>query len=290
MASNDSDSDLELEIEGDEAGTGAKTLLVDIKTHKLQAADAEQPHTQKKQAQLIKQAQEEIDKTFGEYEIVMPYACKLILEDIGNSEDKQVTNKSYYIQVLQHKSEEVGLLCKWVNTGGHLDFSYDKAESLDEAISQFKDKFFEKTFNNWDQREIFKSQPGAYKWLGQYKDGEAIGHAAATIRKDQESQRVKEKLRLVLDRSQTQVSGHPREVITCLMQLFDLQESEAVLDQFHINKTKLALVEFSMRDILTAHKLLADLEYQIFSPSRRNQVIFELSSEFALLIPQTAKA
>src|SRR3990167_9238100 len=143
MASNDSDSDLELEIEGDEAGTGAKTLLVDIKTHKLQAADAEQPHTQKKQAQLIKQAQEEIDKTFGEYEIVMPYACKLILEDIGNSEDKQVTNKSYYIQVLQHKSEEVGLLCKWVNTGGHLDFSYDKAESLDEAISQFKDKFFE---------------------------------------------------------------------------------------------------------------------------------------------------
>lgn len=290
MAAHDSDSDLELEIEGDDQGTGAKTLLAEIKQERERNGGSHQPTEQKPQTQTSNKAHETIDKLFAEYQQVMPYVCKLILEDIGGSDEKQDTNKSYFLQVLHKQEGDSGLLCKWSNTGGNLDYSFDKVTSLEDAISLFKDKFFEKTFNNWDQREIFRAQPGAYKWLGFYKEGVVVGNAAALARKQQENQKIKEKLRLIADRTQTQTSGHPREVITCLMQLFDLQESEFVLDQYHVNKAKLGMIEINMRDILAAHKILADLEYQIFSPSRKNQVIFELSAEFASLVPQTSKA
>jgi poly [ADP-ribose] polymerase len=274
MAGRD-DSDIELEIEGEHTEAGEKTLLEDIR--KIRGSD-----------QISKPLlfdKDEIDLIFKDWDVQLPYSCKLTLDDISLSDVKGET-KTYQIQVLKNKEGIYGVFCKWSGAGGKCDYSINKNENLDEVVHLFKQKFYEKTFNSWDQREVFKVKPGAYRFLGNYRETQPT---KMDVEVDGEKRKIKEKLKLIMLRAKTQSSTLNRSIFSIILHLFDLDETECLLDEYSINKTRLSLETLEIRDLLRCHKILADLECQIFSTSRKNQKIFELSGDFNCLIPLNHK-
>lgn len=273
MAGFSGDGDIELEIEVDD-GEGQQSLLQSLRNTKAMTAE--------KPSGLFEKDQ--IDTLFKDWDVQLPYSCKLTLDDITLDESKADT-KTYQIQILK-KDDIYGLFCRWTNAGGKSDYSINKTQSFDEVVGFFKQKFYEKTFNNWEQREIFKIKPGAYKLIGNYRANEP---AAMDIEIDGERKKTKDKIKLMMLRARTQSTEQNRSVFLTVMNLLDLDESESLMDQFSINKTRLGLADLEIKNLLRCHKILAEIEYQLFSSSRKNQKIFELSAEFSSVIPQNYK-
>lgn len=275
MANKD-DSDIELEIEGEHTEAGEKTLLQDIR--KIRGSDPV--------ARPLLFDKDEIDLIFKDWEVQLPYSCKLTLDDVSLTEGKSET-KTYQIQVLKNKEGVFGLFCKWSGAGGKCDYSINKTESFEEVVQYFKQKFYEKTFNSWDQREIFKMKPGAYRYIGNYREAQP---SKMDIEVDGERKNVKDKLKLIMLRAKTQSSTLNRAVFHTLLHLFDLDETECLMDEQCINKARLSLENLEMKNMLRCHKILADIEVQVCAASRKNQRIFELSTDFSCLIPLNNKA
>ena len=268
------DSDIELEIEGDDPLTGNKTLLRDLRDKSNQLVQA-QPVTS-----------DEIDQKYSDWEPQLPYSCKLTLEDLGMSDERQII-KTYTIQIMKSKDSIYGLFCRWTSGGDKQDYSFTTTESFDEAVNFFKERFFEKTFNSWDQRDTFKIKAGAYRWLGNFK--ELKGGAPMDVELNPEKAMLKDKVRFMMMRAVSTPTSLPRDLHQTLLLLFNLGDSETILDGYFVNKNKLGLFDIELRNMLRAFKILSDLELQILSSSRRNQKIFELSTDFANLLPQSYK-
>jgi poly [ADP-ribose] polymerase len=266
------DSDIELEIEGDDLVTGSKTLLKDIRQKGGETGTN------------LKPTLDDIDSKFVDWEPQFPYSCKLTREDIGASEDKPLI-KTYQIQILKNKDGVYGLFCKWNSGGDNQDYSMNKTESFDEAVGYFKERFYEKTFNNWDDRETFKLVPGGYRWLGNFK----VAKEAMDDEINPEKSRLRDQVRVMMLSANSTPCKLPRELYQALLILFNLTDSEAILDEFSINKHRLGLFDIEMKNLLRAFKTLSDVELQILSSSRRTQKIFEISTEFSFLIPQQHK-
>lgn len=269
-----SDSEFELEIEGDDEAGGKKRTLADMRaaTSGLTGGD-------------LLPKRDAIDELFADWEPQLPFSCKLTLEDVSIGDEKTEL-KTYMIQILKSKDAIYGLFCRWSSKNGVSDYSINKTESFDEAVTFFKEKFYEKTFNSWDQREIFKVKPGAYRWIGSYREHEA---GAMDLETNPEKRAVREKLKILSQKIKSQTNKLSRELSSALKLLFDLDESEGMLESFSINKARLWLGDLDLRNLLRAHKVLSDIEYQISGPTRRNQKIFEMSAEFFHLIPQNFK-
>lgn len=274
MAGFNGDAEIELEIEVDD-GEGQDNLLKNLRiaTGQSSAKPGGDLFDKDKNANL-----------FQDWDVQLPYSCKLTLDDITLDENKADT-KTYQIQILK-KGDIYGLFCRWTNSGGKSDYSINKTQSFDEVVGFFKQKFYEKTFNSWEQREIFKIKPGAYKLIGNYRNKEP---AAMDIEIDGDRKKTKDKIKLMMLRAKTQSSELNRGIFITLMNLLDLDESESIMDQFSINKTRLGISDLEFKNLLRCHKILAEVEYQLFSTSRKNQKIFELSAEFGSIIPQNYK-
>lgn len=267
-----SDSDFELEIEGEELGLQTTSLAQKIQE------EGKRGSVKDPAANM-----DEIDALFSEWEPYFPFVCKLTLDDIGV---EQNIKKIYQIQILKDKGGLYGLFCKWSNVAGKFDYSMNKTESCEEAVNNFKEKFFEKTFNQWDARDTFRIYPGSYMWIGNYKDQRAN---QMDIEHNPIRDQLKEKIKLVFLRMRTQISSLPKGISGLLVAIFDMEEAQEIMDNYSINKTRLTMLDIEVKMLLQAFKILSDIEYQIFSPQRKRQKIFELSSEFNELIPQTYK-
>ena len=294
----DSDSDIELEIEGEGDLTLANSNFLKELKGRLNEASGQFAsegglgglgRQEATSSNRPPGGSDEIDRLFADWQVQLPYSCKLTLEDVTLSEQPQSEVKSFVLQVLKDKEGMYGLLCRWTAVGGRSDHSIVKTASLEEAISLFKERFYEKTFNQWSQRETFRLKPGAYRWLGNYKDARP-GLIEDEVQANPEKAKLKYKLRIVNIRGQTQPSSIlDRQLLEALRTLFNMEESESLLDSYSVDKTKLWISDIEMKNVLRAHKTLADIEYQIFSAARKNQKIFELSTEFNRLVPQQFK-
>jgi predicted DNA-binding WGR domain protein len=96
-------------------------------------------------------------------EIVEGYNVMLNLTDI--SYGVKGHNKFYQIQLLKRGNSYV-LFTKWARVGAKTpQMKYDEFGSKIEGVKAFKKKFYEKTLNEWDDRDNFQQQEGKYMMI-----------------------------------------------------------------------------------------------------------------------------
>ena len=106
----------------------------------------------------------EVDPDFGmsNVKVYRDYSCQLNLTDVAYSVHGH--NKFYSLQLLE-RADGRKWFCffKWGRVGAKKATSnvFEFYNSLD-ARNYFEEKFYEKTYNRWEDRALFETKPGKY--------------------------------------------------------------------------------------------------------------------------------
>ena len=113
----------------------------------------------KERNELAKQMNDSLTITSGkkkEKGILRDYDVMLNLTDVGKN-----NNKFYHIQILKTSSGYV-LNTEWGRVGYDARDKKQVFQSKIDAIGAFEKKFYEKTYNEWSDRENFQTKAGKY--------------------------------------------------------------------------------------------------------------------------------
>jgi len=237
--------------------------------------------------QHINDIQLKVDAKFEEYEIVHPFSCKLQMEEI--SIDKlEGDSRFYLLQVLRNpKDGVIGLLCKWGRNTVLQDYYFIETETLEEAGNKFKEKFSEKTYNEWDNREIFTPIAGGYTMIGVAPANpvEVQDHSVSF-----DARRLEEKFETIDKRMYTESSNLPYELSDLLRSLFNIPRAKAILTEISVDHNRLGLSSLTSMAITSAYNILNQLQREILSKSVRKRILFDLSIQFNKTIPSTKRS
>jgi poly [ADP-ribose] polymerase len=233
--------------------------------------------------------QREIQQKFANYSILLPYSTKLQINDIALTHSATMAKNKYYELIVYQKKDftEFGLLSKWGKVGGDCDYHYEILPSREEAIGKFKQKFSEKTFNDWDERENFNAVPGAYTMLslnfgGLMSQGEDNKKKFDDLRRRLED---KERLDLIGKKMVSEISELGYEVAMVLREIFSIALAKGLMAEIGVDPNKLSLGELKMRHITHSHQILSEIENELCKNSKRFQRLMELSHKMNSVLP-----
>ncbi|CAF0966371.1 unnamed protein product [Rotaria sordida] len=157
-----------------------------------------------------------------------------------------------------------------ITRGTNAYYKMQLLEDDDEAIDAFHKIFFDKTGNQWTDREKFKKFPNKYYPLeidyGQHGDNEQIQKA--------------------LSDPNTKISSHlPQSVQDLICLIFNVEQMEKTLLSFDIDLRKMPLGKLSRNQLKKAYGVLTELQTLITSDSINKTSIIDASNRFYTLVP-----
>lgn len=193
-----------------------------------------------------------------------------------NMSDLVQGNNSYYIlQIIEEdKSINCHLFRKWGRVGNSKVGS-QKIEELDreDAISDFKRLFLEKTGNSWkswEEKDNFEKQPGKFYPLEIDYGTEAVDPNKSVIPAGSKSQ---------LD---------PR-LVTLMKIIFDVETFKEAMIEFEINVSEMPLGKLTKRHIERGFQVLTDIQNLIQKEEMNTDLkegkLRDSSNQFFTLIP-----
>lgn len=144
-----------------------------------------------------------------------------------------------------------------------------KSEQFDDrskAIKAFETLFFDKTGNNWSDRETFKKLPNKFYPL-------EIDYGNHDIQKVFDTMIANKR------------SDLPKSVQDLICFIFDVESMEQALRSFEIDLTKMPLGRLSRNQLNKGFQILTELQTLIENDSTNNTAILDASNRFYTLIP-----
>ncbi|XP_050138423.1 poly [ADP-ribose] polymerase 2-like isoform X6 [Malus sylvestris] len=180
-------------------------------------------------------------------------------------------NKFYLIQVLE---SDVGgsfmIYYRWGRVGVKGQNKLAPHASRESAINEFKQKFYDKTRNDWSNRKMFQPIPSCYMWI------------EMDYNEKEEQSAVEEKNGSALGRQPLETQLEP-----CIAKFISLICNIGMMKQHMMeigyNADKLPLGKLSKSTILKGYNILQRISDVIGSSNRK--LIEQLSGEFYTVIP-----
>jgi len=214
-------------------------------------------------------------KNKGE-EIVDDYNVMLNLTDI--SYGVKGHNKFYQIQLLKKNGQYI-LFTKWARVGAkHPQSKTEEFSSKIDAVKAFKKKFWQKTLNEWDERDNFQQQPGKYALVSVSGSADADSINKEVQRLNQRNQELKRRIEVnptTLDPS----------LFSLMKMIWDINRMSKTLKELNIDTEKYPLGKLSAEQIQKGYRILNEIQNVLLSDAKKTKLI-ELSNQFYTNIPQ----
>lgn len=108
-------------------------------------------------------------------------------------------------------------------------------------------------------------------------------------RKQRERLEWKSKLNSLDQKVQNEISSLNYEVAHVMRSLYSLTEADHYLSELGIDRNELDLANLSVLNINNAHLILSDIQSELQNRNKKFNRIFELSSNFAKVVPLLSK-
>lgn len=245
-----------------------------------------------------------------------------MLDDVALNIATAPAKKYYVMKILKNINSrgEAGdfgpkfiLSLKWGKMGDREStvVHWEEFSNAGDAEKAFKVKFSEKSFNDWDDRENYSHVDGGYRLVTEAEVEGGISSIFQRIRqtRNQESGQMelenldktildkkhreraewKEKLNSLDQKVQFEISNLNFEVAHVMRSLFSLTEADRYISELGIDRNELDLANLSVVNINNAHLILSDIQSELQNKNKKFNRIFELSSNFAKLVPLLSK-
>ena len=245
-----------------------------------------------------------------------------MLDDVALNISTAPAKKYYIMKILKNINSrgEAGehgpkfiLSLKWGKMGDREStvVHWDELSNSTEAEKAFKIKFSEKTFTDWDDKDNYSHVDGGYRLVNQaeveggisnifqrlkqarnsdngYMEVENLEKGIAD-RKQRERLEWKSKLNSLDQKVQNEISSLNYEVAHVMRSLYSLTEADHYLSELGIDRNELDLANLSVLNINNAHLILSDIQSELQNRNKKFNRIFELSSNFAKVVPLLSK-
>ncbi|CAF0727501.1 unnamed protein product [Brachionus calyciflorus] len=206
-------------------------------------------------------------KIYREGEVI--YDCLL------NQTNLQYNNNKYYlIQLIEKiKPKEFLVWMRWGRVGKTGQSSVQHfGDDLNAAKDVFEKKFFDKTKNEWSDKDSFEKCPGKYDLV--YKDYES-----AQTKDDVDSKKNQD------EKKDIPASKLDKKTQDLLELICNINEMESVLKEMKYDSKRAPLGKLSKSQIKAGYSVLKEIEDLIKTSSGSNRDFVELSNNFYTRIP-----
>ncbi|RNA22029.1 poly [ADP-ribose] polymerase 2 [Brachionus plicatilis] len=206
-------------------------------------------------------------KIYREGDVI--YDCML------NQTNLQYNNNKYYlIQLIEKiKNKEYLVWMRWGRVGKAGQFSVQNfGNDLNQAKDVFAKKFFDKTKNEWEDKETFEKYPGKYDLV--YKDYDSI----KTEIEESENKKIEPK-------KEVPPSQLDQKVQDILDLICNISEMESVLKEMKYDSKRAPLGKLSKSQIKAGYSVLKEIEDLLKNSKSSNNQYVELSNSFYTRIP-----
>eukprot|EP01125_Pyxidicula_operculata_P012134 TRINITY_DN3984_c0_g1_i1.p1 TRINITY_DN3984_c0_g1~~TRINITY_DN3984_c0_g1_i1.p1 ORF type:complete len:919 (+),score=265.76 TRINITY_DN3984_c0_g1_i1:39-2795(+) len=259
-----------------------KNLTRDFTDPKEDEAKELEASTKEKKVKLVMKGRAAVDPMCGQTLVdnyhVLDRGGTEIYDVVLNVTDVTTNTNSYYgLQILEHdkRKDDYQVFRKWGRVGTKIgSHKLEKFEDVEDAIDNFMDVYFEKTGNEWEDRDKFEKKPGKffpieidYSNQGDDDEDDAL-KKAAKFQTDDKSK---------LD----------KRVQSLVSLIFDLKVMEESLKEMEIDLKKMPLGKLSKRHIQKGYEVLTEIDdaLKITDETTKKAKILELTNKFYTLIP-----
>jgi poly [ADP-ribose] polymerase len=193
-----------------------------------------------------------VDKESGlnHYNVFKDYCSMLNLTDVSYGIHGH--NKFYFMQLLQRDdSKKWTLFMKYGRVGAEkpqkrsFEF-YNRTE----ARVAFEQRFFEKTHNNWEDKDYFQEKPGKYSLVKVENDGETL---ETSIEKEAQ-------LRKLLIKSEGNSSELAPKMQNLMEMIWDFDRMSGSMREMNIDTAKFPLGRLSKEQIRKGYLILSNIQ------------------------------
>lgn len=205
--------------------------------------------------------------------IVDPFTVTLNQTDV--SYGVKGHNKFYLIQVLRSGGRYF-LWTKWGRVGAPTPASnLQPCTSLQDAQSQFRNKFRSKTKNDWDDRDNFTPVEGKYQLV-------EVQSQTAQLQK---CIRLENKRRALMQTAENFPMKTTAEVADLMRFIWDFDRMNRALREMNLDIEKCPLGQLSKSQLQKGYLILRKIQKELERGNRESQLIM-LSNDFYTCIPQ----
>ncbi|XP_024936597.1 poly [ADP-ribose] polymerase isoform X2 [Cephus cinctus] len=184
---------------------------------------------------------------------------------LGITDIQSKKNSYYKLQILKHDAQnKYWLFRNWGRIGTTIGGKKLEVLPLDKCIDTFKNLYFEKTDNLWEDRNNFQKKPKKMYPID-------MDHGLEDDDKNLLDSNIKSNLK--------------QPVQDLLRLIFDVNLMKKVMREFEIDSEKMPLGKLSKKQIEKAYSVLTELQTLIKSGNPERLKLIDASNQFYTLIP-----
>eukprot|EP01100_Stratorugosa_tubuloviscum_P000946 TRINITY_DN120_c0_g2_i1.p1 TRINITY_DN120_c0_g2~~TRINITY_DN120_c0_g2_i1.p1 ORF type:complete len:768 (-),score=314.89 TRINITY_DN120_c0_g2_i1:36-2339(-) len=192
-------------------------------------------------------------------------------------------NKFYKIQILQKDSDKKFFLwLSWGRVGERGRNKLVHCRDFDAAYKEFKNKFYEKTKNLWEERDTFKPVKGKYTLIELDHGDEQQSDDGSDNDSNSDSGNESKSKILTIKAPESRLDEKVQDL---LRMIFDMKRMEQTMVEMEYDINKMPLGKLTKRQIMEGYEVLKLIETAFKRSSRTT--LEELSSRFYTLIPHS---
>lgn len=179
------------------------------------------------------------------------------------------------IQLIENvKNKEYLVWMRWGRVGKTGQFTVENfGNDLNSAKEAFTKKFFNKTKNEWEDKDTFEKYPGKYDLV--YKDYDSVKTEIDESKNEENLNKKKEVPQSKLD----------QKVQTIIDLICNISEMESVLKEMKYDSKRAPLGKLSKSQINAGYSVLKEIEDLLKNSKSSNKQYVELSNAFYTRIP-----
>ena len=190
-----------------------------------------------------------------------------------------ILNRFYHLQLFEKKNGDFVFQVNWGRVGAKPQSRHLIFNNKYDAISEFKEKFYSKTGNEWKNRDNFIPKPSRYTLIkidNSLREGNSVNSEIEKLNKRNE----------ILSKKIKTIDSNLYPQVKSLMELiWDLKKMGKTLKELNFDIEKNPLGKLTYEQIQKGYKILTEIQNTLIQKGRQSTII-ELTNQFYTNIPQ----